>query len=271
MDISLRVSFLIMALALAPIANASDEVFFGALNDAWHGSARWPLLDVHYPAPTIAQAYEVQTQFIYGLHEEIVGFKAGLTSPQARKRFGADQAVAGVLLEGMAATAVIDAREFSELMIEVEIGFILSEAIADPITDPKALRRVIGSVVPVVELPDPGFDEGGSLTVVNIIAANVSARKFVVGKSHLPDMDANRVRVRLLQDGKEVSSGTGSDAMADQYEALMWLVNRTLESGYEIRKGHLFITGALGPMVPGPAGIYVADYDGLEDIRFEIR
>ena len=271
MVISLRVSFLLTALALAGIANASDEVFFGALNDAWYGSARWPLLDVHYPAPTIGQAYEVQTQFVYGLHEEMVGFKAGLTSPQAQKRFGAEQAVAGVLLAGMASTGIIEATEFSEPMIEVEIGFIVSEAVLTPITDPEALRRVIGSVVPVVELPDPGFDGGGTPTVVNIIAANVSARKFVLGKRQPPAMDANHVGVRLLRDGKEVSRGTGSDAMADQYEALRWLINRTLESGYEIRKGHLFITGALGPMVPGLAGVYVADYDGLEDIRFEIR
>lgn len=268
---SLRNSTFLLALLYAPLNFASEEAFFGAMSDAWHGGAPWPLLDRHYPNPTLGSAYEVQSQFVLGLHDVMVGFKAGLTSLPARQRFGASEPVAGVLLESMRATGTIDVAAYSVLMIEVEIGFILSGPITAAVTDPEALRGVIESIVPVVELPDLGFEAGGVTSAVNIVAANVSARKFLLGERRSPSTDANGVRVRLLRDGVEVSAGIGTDAMADQYKALQWLINRTLETGYEIQKGQLFITGALGPMVPGQIGAYVADYEGLDDIPFEIR
>ncbi|MCB1693529.1 MAG: hypothetical protein KDI19_12250, partial [Pseudomonadales bacterium] len=139
------------------------------------------------------------------------------------------------------------------------------------IADGPGVRAVIGEVVPVVELPDLGFLEPDRLTDVNIVAANVSARHYIEGARMSPPADVNHLAITLAHNDEVVMRGAATDAMGNQYEALRWLINRTLSTGYEIKKGQLFITGAMGAMTPGKPGKYVASYEGWGAIGFEVR
>ena len=44
-----------------------------------------------------------------------------------------------------------------------------------------------------------------------------------------------------------------------------------IEQGWTIEPGHILLTGALGKMVPGKTGKYIADYGPLGKIAFEIK
>jgi len=55
----------------------------------------------------------------------------------------------------------------------------------------------------------------------------------------------------MTQDGFTVNQGKAKDAMGDQWEALLWLVNGAIEQGCLIEQGHIMITGAVGHIVPG--------------------
>lgn len=109
---------------------------------------------------------------------------------------------------------------------------------------------------------------GGSVC----FAANVSAKQFILGEEQTAgDMDLNNLEVKLSLDGLVVNTGRGSDAMGDQWEAALWLINTSLEQGWDLKPGQVVITGALGKMIPGKPGKYEADLGGLGRLRFTIK
>ena len=48
-------------------------------------------------------------------------------------------------------------------------------------------------------------------------------------------------------------------------------LNSAVEQGYKVEPGHILITGALGKLVPGKPGKYVADYGDFGKISFEVK
>ena len=235
-----------------------------------------PVLSAQYPEMDAETAYRIQKTYVARrlTRERIAGFKAGLTSEASQKKFGMTAPLAGVLCDSgrKQAGSAIDNLMFGKLMIETEIGFLLGKAIAEPIDDVGQLRNSIQAVMPVIELPDLGFADMKKLRGVDIIAANVTASQFIVGRAQeAADFDLNSVVVSLSLDGQNVNSGKGSDALGDQWEAAVWLVNAVVEQGYSIERGHILITGALGEMVPGKPGRYVADYGSFGQIAFEVK
>lgn len=59
--------------------------------------------------------------------------------------------------------------------------------------------------------------------------------------------------------------------MDSQVNAIKWLINNLINYGYNIKAGSLIITGVIGNMNIGSKGIYMADFDTLGKIHFEIR
>jgi 2-keto-4-pentenoate hydratase len=100
----------------------------------------------------------------------------------------------------------------------------------------------------------------------------VGSALFLIGKeSKIKSIDLNDIIVVLTRDGNEENRGKGSDPLGDQWSALLWLVNKALAQGWRIEPGHLFITGALGKMIPANSGIYNADFGTLGKIKFQIK
>jgi len=157
-------------------------------------------------------------------------------------------------------------------MIETEIGLILGKNLNRHIETPADLKNSIVKVIPAIELPDLGFADMGALKGVDIIAANVSARQFIVGQPRpVENVNLNAVDVTLFRNGREVNRGTGADALEDQWQAALWLVNKMIDQGRAPEAGQILLTGALGKMLPGKPGSYVADYGDFGTISFEIR
>lgn len=228
----------------------------------------------------IVTAYRLQglavTDLLAGSHPD--GFKAGLTSKHGQQQFSLSEPVAGVLLSNSQLMAgadgdyVLAVKAFRKPMLELEIGFRLAEGISRPIRDAELLKDLVGDILPVIELLDLGFADMQSLLASDIIANNIAARTYIAGlpPAKVP-YDINRLRIALYRDEQLILAGMGSDAMGDQWQALMWLVNQTLANGWEIRPGQIFITGALGKMLPALPGSYRADFSGLGQIEWRIQ
>jgi 2-keto-4-pentenoate hydratase len=206
------------------------------------------------------------------------GFKAGLTSKPGQQKFAVSQPVAGVLLPGSGLMADTDGdyvfavKAFRKPMMELEIGFRFRKGINRPIVDAELLKDRVSAVFPVIELPDLGFADMRNLLGTDIIANNVAARTYITGAAPAKvPFDINRLQVVLYRDGQLILAGQGSDAMGDQWQALMWLVNQTLANGWEIRPGQIFITGALGKMLPALPGAYRAEFSGLGQIEWRVE
>ena len=157
-------------------------------------------------------------------------------------------------------------------MLEAELGFITKESIRHPVSSVDELQKLFSHTLPVIELPDLGFADLKKLRATDIVAANVAARQYIIGsKVLLTDFNPNNIEVSVYHDGQRVITGQARDAMGDQWQALLWLVNKTLSQGYEIHKGAIFITGALGKMMPGTAGNYQAGFGALGAITFSVQ
>jgi 2-keto-4-pentenoate hydratase len=49
------------------------------------------------------------------------------------------------------------------------------------------------------------------------------------------------------------------------------LINTVVQQGWKIEPGQILITGALPKAIPGKPGKYVADFEKLGKISFEIK
>jgi len=245
---------------------------------AFQNKDKIPVLSLQFPDLDEPAAYNVQKAFVEKCIEAsnctTAGFKAGLTSPPAMERFGRKTPVAGVLLASgdMTGALKIKLTDYRVLMMETEIGFIIEKAITKRLIDTAELKGHIRYAVPVIELPEMGFSDMKAIKGPDIIAANVGAAGFIRGeRKEIDGLDLNAVDVILSRNGEVVNCGKGSDALGSQWQALLWLVNTMIETGWEIKPGHLLITGVLGKMIPAKPGKYTADYGPFGLVLVEIK
>lgn len=277
----LRLAMVLLALFLvsmvsAAAAEAPGDLALMLLRAEYEGQPI-PILTKADPALTVDGAYGVQKAYItmkLAGGDAIAGFKGGLTAGGVQKRFGMTAPVTGVLLRsGMLTGApVLDRSRFGALMLETEIAFVVGQPIGDIIPDVASLKGKIRAVMPAIEVPDLGFADMKALKPPDLIASNVSARQFIMGREVAPDaFNLNAVKVTLYHNGVAVNTGVGEDALGDQWNTALWMINSMVEQGYKIEAGHILMTGALGSMLPGKPGSYTADYGDLGRIDFTVK
>ena len=237
-----------------------------------------PLLSVYYDQLNSASAYDIQRALV--THEMrkkrvIGGFKAGFTQAALRAKYHTKEPVSGVLFAdaGFKDGDEIDTGLFKQPMLEVEIGYVLRSPITRQLHSVADLKTYISHALPAVEIPDLNYVNVGGLNANDIIATNVAASRYVVGKPFvLRDLaQVNEIKVALYRDLQVVDTGAASDALGNQLEALLWLVNDAYAHGWQLQAGQLLITGTLGKMNPGLAGSYRADYGLGRTLSFVLK
>lgn len=229
----------------------------------------------HRPLPNIDEtltndsAYRVQTRSVRTRLQDATpaGFKAGLTSPNAQARFKTNQAVAGVLFkEGERKSAdTLRLSELRGLHVEVELAMRIGKTIEQPLADAAALREHVDGIAPALELPNIDYVDPKAIDIVDLIATNVSAANFIVGEFVSPQLrDPNSVAIRLTCNDQDMMSGTARDALGDQWQAALWLVNTMVKQGWKIEPGQILLTGALGRAIPASTGRCVASFHAAD-------
>lgn len=224
-----------------------------------------------------AKAYKIQADLVelYKVHGgQISGYKAGLTSKPAQEKFKASGPVSGVLFKSMLITdGVAKLKGHAMMMLEVEIAYELKQDVTQPV-DAAAAPGLVAKVMPAVEVPELKFADMKALTVADIVAANVGARTYLLGKPVSPSgLDVNAVTGQLMRDGQAVGQpAPGRAALGDQWQALAWTINNALKQGLPVKAGMVFLTGSLGPMYPAQAGQHQAVYTGgLGELPFKVE
>ncbi len=236
-----------------------------------------PVLSQANPNLDVKTAYQVQKIYVQWrmTKDKVAGFKAGLTTEGAQKAFGVPSPLTGVLYDSgkLGGTPIVDGKAVRGLAIETEIGFVIGQPINRPLRDVSELQQIVSAVMPAIELPSLGFaTEMKMVKGVDLIAANVGAAKFIAGtpRPH-QGVNLNQVNVTLSYNGQALYQGKGAEAMGDQWKAALWLLNSVVEKEYKVEPGQILITGALGKLVPGKPGQYVADYGDFGKISFEVK
>jgi len=254
----------------------ADENFIQKLDKATNEKAGRPHISAIKPKINEASAYQIQKQYVdlRTKSEPIAGYKAGLTSKIGQQKFSVQQALSGVLFSSGHQTNLqkISLSGAGKLMIETELGFILSQDIDKKPQSRQELIKQIESIVSVIELPDLAFKSPKAIKGVDLIASNLASHQFAIGEplSLKQINNINLIETELEHDSKTLFKGKASDALGDQWLALEWLVGHLLESGYKLKAGDLLITGSLGKMVPAETGNYRASFGPLGNIDFQI-
>ncbi|MBT4637436.1 MAG: hypothetical protein HOC09_01320 [Deltaproteobacteria bacterium] len=235
-----------------------------------------PVLSQHFPELTRDTAYAVQKAVIEaGLaDDDIAGYKMGASSDEQQKSMGLNEPAAGVLLASGKRTGspVIPISDFKLPFIETEIALVIGEVISEPPADVAGFRSLCRGFMPAVELADPAFPDGTAPGGVDMLAANVIAKQYILGEErpHI-GTDVNQIEVTLSFNGSEINRGRGNDALGDQWAAGFWLVRTMLKQGWRFEPGHIIMTGLLGNLALGQPGRYEADYGSAGCISFDIE
>ncbi len=268
-----------LTLFVAFPARADEAALAAAILKADANGTETPRVSVLDPKIDLDGAYRVQEILVDAKLAdggEIAGYKAGLTGRLARWWFSIDDPVFGVIpASGLRRSGgTIAAPAGRRMLLETEIVFIAGARIDHPVADVAALKALIRGVAPAIEAPAGGFPKAveRKLKVADIVANNVSAYVLIVGGEHPAEgLKLKKLRATLSRDGKQLSNGTGADAMGDPWVAALWLVNLAVERGRVVEPGHALSTGVIGKRIEAEPGLYTADFGELGVIEFEVR
>ena len=222
------------------------------------------------------QAREALLEEMRPTHGEVIGYKAALTSEAARKRFGADTPLLGVLLAGMLRSEIDPVPDGLGAIPVIEADLVVR--VGDPAliraeTREQALAG-LDAVIPFLEVPDMTYAPGLALTPEALIAINVGARVGVLGEP-IPLTDGEdwitrlgELRVTLAVAGHGLIRGSGEALLGHPLDAVLWLVSALRAEGRPLLHGQLLSLGSLtAPFPLGDTKRVVLRYDGLRPDR----
>jgi 2-keto-4-pentenoate hydratase len=240
---------------------------------AWRNGTAIPLAHLIDETLTIEAAYQIQRRLVSNWPQPPAGFKGGLTSAAAQQRFDTSTPVAGVLpvTGAKPAGSTVSLREFAGLNLETEVAFKIGTPITRRLRDVEELKVYISGIAPAVELPRLQFADASQVTAVDLIASNVGAAGFMLGSFMPPSQrDPNTAATRLVCNERELTVGAARDALGDQWQAALWLVNRSIDAGWTLQRDQILLTGVLGRMVPAQPGRCTATFGDWGSISITI-
>jgi 2-keto-4-pentenoate hydratase len=230
------------------------------------------------PPRTKQEAYAVQEEIAALSGHERRGYKVGSTSAEAQRLLGTDEPGWGVLL----APYVHDSPARIRLVaahapaIEGEFAFRLARDLP-PRASPYTLAEVeaaVGSVAGAIEVVGTRFSGGlagkGRFLSTADGGFNVA---LVVGK--WTRWDARNLedhRVTMTIGGTQCGEGTGSRALGNPLNVLLWLANDRSAAGRGLAAGEIVSTGTctgLDPVQPGDTAVAEFGDLGKVEIAFD--
>lgn len=175
----------------------------------------------------------------------------------------------------MESGATVPVKFGSRGLFEGDLLVRVSSAGINQVKTPEDVLAAIDQIIPFMELPDLLVENPKQLSGAGITAINVGARLGVVGKP-LPVPSDGKARQRLLAelrdmkvvlkdgDGKELSSGKGSDVLGQPLNAVVWLAGALAQHGQALQPGDLVSLGSFSALLPPQPGLRVSlTYEGL--------
>jgi 2-keto-4-pentenoate hydratase len=240
-----------------------------------HFLKKIPVAEVD-PAMTMEQAFKVREKFVALIAKEFgepIGYKAGLTNPNAQKAFGVTHPVRGTLLKKMIlkSGATIEANFGARPLSEGDLMVRVSNEAINKAKTPEDVLKNLDVVIPFIELPDLVYDLKLKMSGPAIAAINVGARYGIMGEpislSATPEWMARLKNFTLQvydEKGTVVTEGKGSALLGDPLTVVLWIKDSLAAEGKKLKKGDLLSLGTIGKMMPAKPGVVKAKYIDLD-------
>ncbi|NYJ21349.1 2-keto-4-pentenoate hydratase [Glaciibacter psychrotolerans] len=225
-----------------------------------------------FPGLSLADAYAIQTlniQLDVASGSRIIGHKLGLTSPVMQEMMGVDEPDFGHLMDTMLldSTRAVSLGSYIQPRIEVELAFVLAEALSADCTEADVLSAT-AYVVPCIELIDSRI-ENWNIHLIDTIADNASSAAVILGDTRISPLEwsLDDIDARLVINGQEVAAGSTSAVLGHPARSVAWLARTLAGFGVALEPGHVVLSGSCTraiDVVPGDRA--EARFTGLGDV-----
>tara|TARA_R110001606_G_scaffold119714_6_gene251152 strand:- start:3686 stop:4483 length:798 start_codon:yes stop_codon:yes gene_type:complete len=221
------------------------------LNQTYVSRKALPLLTQSYPDIEIEDAYRIQEEFIrqrIALGRTIRGYKVGLTSKAMQEMSSATEPDFSAMTDDMflPENTPLDSARFFRPMIEIEIAFVMKEALKGPGILPVDVLRATDFILPSIEIVDFRVGPAPGMTIIDTVADLAACGAAVLGGNpcRLEDIDIRNIHGQMLINGKVEQAGLASAVLGNPVTSVAWLANKLGEFGVTFEPGHVILTGS---------------------------
>jgi 2-oxo-hept-3-ene-1,7-dioate hydratase len=238
---------------------------------------------LEHPDMSLDDAYRVQAQWMalkQAEGREIRGYKIGLTSRAMQMTMHIDEPDYGTLLDDMFFDngAVIEAADFTDPRIEVELAFVLKDRLAGENVTLDDVMQATDYVIPALELiaartyrvdPDTGYVR----RIQDTISDNAASAGVILGEQRIePDrVDLRWCGAVLYRNGVVEETGLAAGVLDHPANGIVWIARRFAPHGIALEPGQVLLSGSFTrPILVRPGDVFRADYgnQGSIDCRF---
>ena len=245
-----------------------------ALVAAERDRAPIPPLRLTWPDLDLVDAYEIQLLNIrkrLARGATVNGHKVGLSSQAMQEMMGVDEPDYGHLLDDMQVfeDRPVSAGHYCFARVEVEVAFILGEALPGEGCTEQDVIDATEAVAPAIELIDSRIADW-DITIGDTIADNASSAGYVLGPDRVrpADIDLLTIEARLTRNGVKVAEGRSDAVLGNPATAVAWLARKVASFGVTLEAGHVVLPGSVHRAVDvRPGDDFEAELDGLGSVR----
>src|SRR5712675_1583602 len=228
-----------------------------------------------WPDLTIEDAYAISTEVakrkIAG-GAKLIGHKVGLTSKAMQRSSQIDEPDYGHLLDTMmiADGAKVPHENFCLPRVEVELAFILGDALKGPGVGLTDVLRATEYVVPALEIVDARMINPRK--IFDTISDNGAAAGIVVGGRPVGamDIDLRWVGGLMMRNSEIEETGVAAGVLGHPAMGVAWLANKLGSLGVTLEAGHLVLAGSFTRIVVAHKGDTIhADFGPLGSISLQ--
>lgn len=250
------------------IAQIADE-----LAEADRTKGIIPRITARYPGSTVEDAYAIQGVWRdknIAAGRRLVGRKIGLTSKAMQQATGITEPDYGVMFDDTVyrSGADIDASQFSNVRVEVELAFVLKQPLAGAGCTLEDALAAIDYAVPALEVLNSHIELEGR-TIVDTISDNAAYGAMVLGDVHKrPDeIDLRWVPGVLSRNGEIEETGVAAGVLGHPATGVAWLANKFAQHGARLEAGEIILAGSFTrPMWVNAGDDVLCDYGPMGTI-----
>lgn len=233
---------------------------------------------VRHPGMTVADSYAVQRLWRQRREADghrIVGRKIGLTSKVMQVATGIDEPDYGVIFDdqvfGDGAEVPFD--RYSNVRVEVELAFILRDALEGPDCTVESVVAATEAIAPALEILDSHIQLEGR-TIVDTISDNAALGAMVLGDARVaPDaLDLRFEGALLSRNGEIEESGVSGAVLGHPARGVAWLANTLHAHGDRLEAGEIILAGSFTrPMWVAAGDDIACEYRQLGSVACSFR
>ncbi|WP_312676914.1 fumarylacetoacetate hydrolase family protein, partial [Microbacterium sp.] len=209
-----------------------------------------PRITARYPDATVEDAYAIQAIWrdrMVAAGRRLVGRKIGLTSKAMQQATGITEPDYGVMFDDTVYRSgdTIEAAQFSNVRIEVELAFVLKTPLEGPDCTLDDALAAIDYAVPALEVLNSHIELEGR-TIVDTISDNAAYGAMVLGdERRRPDeIDLRWVPGVLSRNGEIEETGVAMGVLGHPATGVAWLANKFAQHGARLEAGEIILAGS---------------------------